>query len=170
MTHRFRTAAIILVVILTMAGFALIVRQQLSNQASQPAANALEMDEESVAGAKGAVIDFLTALHDKRYAEAETFYGSDYGLLWNWNPTVESSDHAALWKNGCEMNGLVCLEIRNLAVAEHPDAKTYVVNVWLSNADKTEFTTEFGQTMFPFTVAKLDNGKFEVQTMPPYQE
>jgi len=118
---------------------------------------------------KGVIIDFLGSLHDKDYSKAVTAFGGDYTILRNWNPDIAPTDLADLWKNGCELNGLECLEIRNLAFASQPDSDTINYNVWFSNADKiTEFKDpQSGASFFKFTVKRID-GKLLVITPPVY--
>jgi hypothetical protein len=119
--------------------------------------------------AKGVLIDFLASLHDKNYAKAASVYGGDYSTLKYWNPVVNPDDVTMLWQHGCELNGLQCLEIRNLAFASQPDTDAFVFQVWFSNPDKiTEFKSASGATSFPFTVIKDKSGKFLVENMPVY--
>ncbi|MBI2473461.1 hypothetical protein HYV70_02835 [Candidatus Uhrbacteria bacterium] len=142
------------------------------NSLVQESLNQADIDK-----AKEAVIIFLSSLHDKQYEEASYYYGSDYTQLQDWNPTINKTDYAQLWKNGCEINGLNCLEIRSLEAGQKDDA--YIVYVWFSNEDGSEFRIntpdgsspeETSQNVFPFTVTKSEDGSFKVQTMPPYTQ
>src|SRR5690348_10767908 len=63
--------------------------------------------------AQGALIKFLGSLYEKDYAQAASAFGGDYTQLRYWNPRINPTDTTSLWKNGCEVNGLNCLEIRN---------------------------------------------------------
>ena len=132
-------------------------------------------DQANIDNAQSALIAFLSKLHDKQYEEVSLYYGSNYDQLREWNPTVDKNDYAELWKNGCEQNGLNCLEIRNLEM-EQKDG-TYIANVWFYGADGTEFristpddssTEKTSQNVFSFTITKSENDSFKVQTMPPY--
>jgi hypothetical protein len=127
----------------------------------------VEPNDQSIG--KEAIIDFLASLHDKDYSKAVIAFGGDYGELRNWNPDIAPTDLAALWKAGCELNGLQCLEIRNLAFASQPDSDTIIYNIWFSNPDKiTEFKDpQSGATFFKFTVKRID-GKLLVITPPVY--
>jgi len=133
-------------------------------------------DEADINKAKEAAINFLSKLHEKQYEEASRYYGSDYDQLREWNPSINQDDYKELWKNGCEINGLNCLEIRNLEGGRQEDG-TYIVYVWFSNEDGTEFLIntsegsspeETSQNVFAFTVTQSEDGSFKVQTMPPY--
>ena len=132
-------------------------------------------NQTDIDNAKNAVILFLSNLYEKHYEEASQYYGSDYDQLREWNPTIDQNDYKELWKNGCEINGLNCLEIRNLEARQKDGL--YTVYVWFSNKDGSEFRSntpdgsspeESSQNVFPFTVTKSEDGSFKVQTMPPY--
>lgn len=125
--------------------------------------------------AKAALIQFLSSLYEKNYAAATAYYGGDYSQLQDWNPSVDPQDYPTLWKNGCEMNGLHCLEIRNLTLASQPDANTFNFIVWFTNADGvTEFSVQPQGARepvneFTFTVTR-DGDQYFVETMPVYTE
>ncbi len=119
--------------------------------------------------AEGALITFLNSLYEKDYKAAATVYGGDYDQLRDWNPDVDPTDLALLWKGGCEQNGLNCMEIRNTDFASQPDKNTFLFNVWFNNQDRiSEFTLRDGTSMFSFTVIKTDQEKYLVMTMPVY--
>lgn len=125
--------------------------------------------------AKATLVQFLGALYDKDYAAAVASYGGDYSQLQDWNPTVDPQDYPTLWKNGCEMNGLNCLEIRNLTLASQSDANTFNFIVWFTNPDDiTEFSVQpegalEPQNEFTFIVTR-DDDQYQVETMPVYTE
>ena len=121
--------------------------------------------------AKEAVVSFLMALYRKDYAPAANLYQGSYEQLHDWNPLVPATDRINLLKAGCERNGLVCYEPRNIVFASRPNENTFNFNVWLSNPDKvTEFKHKNGQSMFVFTAKKVAPNKFVVETLPPYTE
>ena len=154
-------------------GFAIQPPQSITDQSSNMIQGMTPEEQEAV-DAKGTLIQFLLSLHEGRYADADKLYRGSYDLLLSWN-AVDPKDHVQLWKNGCEMNGLNCLEIRNLDIADHPNAETYMINVWFSNNDGSEFSIPAlnadpnipPQNMFLFMVTKTKTG-FKVETMPPY--
>ena len=122
--------------------------------------------------AKATLIQFLDALHQKNYDAAIAYYGGDYDQLRDWNPTVEPENYPMLWKNGCEMNGLNCLEVRNLTLESQSD-DTFNFIVWFTNADGvTEFSVQpmgapEAQNEFMFTVTR-DGDQYRVETVPVY--
>lgn len=135
-------------------------------------------DQAGIAEAAASLLRFLSDLHDQKYAEAACSYGSDYDVLRDWNPSVKPDDLAALWRNGCEKNGLRCLKVRQAALTDHAKGDTYVFSVSFSNPDGSEFARgpccgqpagqEPPQTAFPFTVTKSLQGEYKIQTMPVY--
>ncbi|HBK33789.1 TPA: hypothetical protein DEP34_03200 [Candidatus Uhrbacteria bacterium] len=119
--------------------------------------------------AEGVLITFLDSLYEKDYDAATAVYGGDYDQLRDWNPDVEPTDLALLWKRGCEQNGLQCMEIRNTDFASQPDKNMFFFNVWFNNPDRiSEFTQLGGTSMFSFAVIKTDQKKYLVITMPVY--
>lgn len=123
--------------------------------------------------AKVVLVEFLNALHEKNYEAAMMYYGGDYAQLQDWNPAIDPSDREALWKNGCEVNGLNCLAVRNLALESQPDENTFNFIVWFTNPDGvTEFSAQpmgvsEAQNEFSFTVTRNDD-QYRVETMPVY--
>lgn len=61
--------------------------------------------------AEKALTGFFQALADGNYRAAAELYGGDYEALRSMNPTISAGDHAALWRAGCELNGLQCLPV-----------------------------------------------------------
>jgi len=55
---------------------------------------------------------FFNRLAAGQYAAAATLYGGSYETLVGFNPDIDPVDVAALWRHGCEMNGLQCLLVR----------------------------------------------------------
>ncbi len=63
--------------------------------------------------ARNTLINFLTMLHTKKYADAVPLYGGDYEELKLFNPEIDSADHAALWTWACDNQLLQCLEVHS---------------------------------------------------------
>lgn len=121
--------------------------------------------------------EFFTLLHEKNYEAAVPLYGGEYVILQGWNPDIDPSDYAALWKNACELNGLRCLEVRS-STLQHQEGDTYIFQVEFSNldgglfvlgpccgADETEMPPV---SQFEYTVVRNSEGKFVVMNTPPY--
>ncbi len=68
--------------------------------------------------AEQAAVAFFEHLSAGRYAKAAGMYAGDYSTLVSNNPQISPDDHTALWKNGCEINGLQCLPIYRIISAE----------------------------------------------------
>ena len=59
------------------------------------------------------LVNFLTLLHNGKYAEAAPLYGGDYEALQVFNPEIDPADKAALWTWACDNQLLQCLEVRS---------------------------------------------------------
>jgi hypothetical protein len=88
--------------------------------------------------AQHVLIDFLTLLHTKNYAEANLLYGGEYESLQVFNPEIDPNDHMALWTWVCENKLLLCLEVRS-AELTHQEGDTYVFQVEFTNPDGSQF-------------------------------
>lgn len=127
--------------------------------------------------AQAALIQFFDLLNTKQYAEADSLYGGDYEQLQVYNPSVDPSDHAALWSWACEKAGLQCLKVRT-ATFKSLLGDTYVFQVEFSNADGTLFVlgpccgadeTEMPPvSLFDYRVSRTGDGTFRVMDLPPY--
>ncbi len=127
--------------------------------------------------ASQALGEFFTLLHVKNYGAAVPLYGGEYVTLQEWNPDIDSSDYAALWKNACELNGLQCLEVRS-AKMQNQEGNTFVFQVEFSNPDGSLFVlgpccgadeTEMPPvSQFEYTVVRNSRGTLVVMNTPPY--
>ena len=139
---------------------------------SQPAEPVSEADE-----ARNVLVDFLRSLNTGNYERAVTLYGGEYDALQVFNPTLDPSDHLALWTWVCENQLLQCLELRS-ATLQHQEDNTYVFQVEFTNPDGSLFVlgpccganeTEMPPVSeFEYTVTKNADGKFVVMNTPPY--
>lgn len=68
--------------------------------------------------AEQTAVAFFKHLSEKRYEQAAEMFGGDYTVLTSLTPLVSPDDHAALWKNGCEISGLQCLPIYRIIKTE----------------------------------------------------
>jgi len=123
------------------------------------------------------LIDFLTLLHTKKYADAVPLYSGDYEQLKVFNTEIDPTDHIALWMWACERQLLQCLEVRSVAF-EQLVGDSYIFQVEFSNPDGSLFVlgpccgsneTEMPPvSQFEYTVTRNTDGKFVVMNMPPY--
>ena len=124
-----------------------------------------------------ALVNFLTQLHTKNYAEAVPLYGGEYEQLYVFNPEIDPNDKVALWTWACDNQLLQCLEVRSTIFKElvgdsysfqvefnNPDGSLFVLGP-CCGANETE-TPPVSQ--FEFTVSRNSEGKFLVVNMPPY--
>ncbi len=121
------------------------------------------------------LIDFFDRLHAGDYEQAAELYGGSYETLIYWNPTIPAEDHLALWKNGCEINGMVCLKVHQAILQEQSAPGEFQFIVEFENEDGTRFTlgpccgaseTEMPPKWeFPYTVKRVGD-QFLVMDLP----
>lgn len=126
--------------------------------------------------AKQALITYFNLLETKQYSAAATYHGSGYEILQSWNPDINPDDRVALLKNGCEVNGWQCLEIKNILDERHVSQSEFRFLVQFEKSEwstdtETVFTQEsYNQekkTDFEYIVKKTDD-HFIVMTPPIY--
>lgn len=127
--------------------------------------------------AREALTTYFSLLHAGHYGEAVHYYGGDYDILRDWNPTVAEDDHVTLFQQGCTINGLRCLRIRTIVREEQVSPTEFKFTVEFMNDDETPFvrdpccdateTKEPPQSQFVFTVRKVDS-RFLVEDLPVY--
>ena len=123
------------------------------------------------------LVNLLTRLHTKDYAEAVPLYGGEYEQLQVFNPEIDPNDKLALWTWVCDNQLLQCLEVRSVTFKEQV-GDSYIFQVEFNNADGSLFVlgaccganeTEMPPvSQFEFRVARTADGKFVVMNTPPY--
>jgi hypothetical protein len=120
---------------------------------------------------------FFSELATGNYAEAATLYGGSYEVLADQNPDLNLDDHAALWNNGCTINGFQCLTIRTINFNELNDSGEYIFTVEFNDPDGNIFVLEPccgespttpPQFQFEYRVIQDGYGKFKVLDLPVY--
>ena len=169
--------------------FALVVLLLISactaRQVTQPSAtaagpeNTLEPTSlpSTMAEAHDVIVNFLTLLNAKQYADAAPLYGGEYEQLQIFNSEIDSADHVALWASACDNQLLQCLAVRSITFKELR-GDSYVFQVEFSNldgglfvlgpccgADETEMPPV---SQFEYTVSRNADMKFVVMNTPPY--
>jgi len=122
--------------------------------------------------------DFLQSLHNGDYDKAVQLYGGSYETMIGHNPSIDPSDHTALLKTACATNGAQCLWVKSASLDKQISKTEFVFSVDFVNDDGTLFvlgpccdgntTDVLTQSVFFFTVMKVDKNKFYVMDMPPY--
>jgi hypothetical protein len=150
------------------------VAQPIDPIPTQPAPTSLPS---TASEAHDVLIDFLTLLHTKNYAEAVSLYGGDYEALQVFNPEIDLDDRVVLWAWACDNQLLQCLEVRSATFKELV-GDSYIFQVEFSNSDGSLFVlgpccganeTEMPPvSQFEFTVSRNANGRFVVMNTPPY--
>jgi hypothetical protein len=123
------------------------------------------------------LFDFFEYLNTGRYEEADLLYGGTYEMLSEFAPSLDANDHAALWRNGCQISGLQCLLVRSAQYLEQTD-DILVFNVEFKNADGTLFVRRPccgadeaqmpSASQFAYRVQKTPEGKYLVLDLPVY--
>jgi hypothetical protein len=129
----------------------------------------IDVDPSPYLFAQEALLTYFSLLHEQNYAEAANFYGGSYDLLRDWNPTIDPNDYAALFENGCTINGLMCLQVLNFVEEQvSPDEFKFIVE--FMNEDGSLFVSgpeTAPQSQFTYIVQKVD-GRFLIQDLPIY--
>ena len=130
-----------------------------------------------MAEAHDTLVNFLTLLHARKYAEAVPLYGGEYKPLQVFNPQIDPEDHVALWTWACDNLLLQCLEVRS-ATFKELRGDSYIFQVEFSNPDGSLFVlgpccgaseTEMPPvSQFEYTVSRNADHKYVVMTPPPY--
>ena len=123
-----------------------------------------------LAQAREVLLTYFSLLHDQRYEEASYLYGGSYDPLTDWNPSVDPYDYAALFRSGCTINGLMCLEVGTVAQEEEVSPHEFKFVVEFMNEDGSVFVSGHEtspQSQFTYTVKKVEFG-FLVQDLPVY--
>ena len=130
------------------------------------------------AEASQALQTFFDDLNRGDYEAAVSLYGGSYDWLSSMNPDIDSSDHVALFSQGCQFNGFVCMRTLSIKFDSQPSANEFVFVVQFQNADGTLFvqgpccgedeTTSPPVSEFKYTVTRTESGTYQVMEMPPY--
>lgn len=127
--------------------------------------------------AQEVLVNFLTLLHAKKYADAFPLYAGEYEQLHVFNPEINPADHLALWTWACDNQLLQCLEVRSTTFKDLR-GDSYIFQVEFNNSDGSLFVlgpccganeTEMPPiAQFEYTVSRNADGKFVVMNTPPY--
>jgi hypothetical protein len=163
----------LLVICLVMALIAGCQNEQSNVSTTGPAEST---SEQELAGETA--ILFFDYLRSGRYDDAAGLYGGSYEVLQGWNPSVEPADFTTLWRNGCSINGLNCLNTRSVQVAEQTATGEFVFLVEFSTREGELFvlgpccganeTEQPPVSVWPIRVAKGTDNQYRVMDMPSY--
>ena len=142
-----------------------------------PSGNSDQESTPEVSAGK-ALTDFFKLLHDGKYDQAAILYGGSYEMLQGYNPDLDTEDYAGLLKGGCELNGLMCLEVLNIMSIQTINEHEFSFEIELANPDGSQFvlgpccgaTEEEMPPQSSFTVGVVcqEDGTCLVMDLPPY--
>jgi len=89
--------------------------------------------------AEAAVVAFFDHLSKGEYEQAAALYGADYQPLTYLNPNIPQEEHAALWRNACEINGYQCLPVLRVIKTEKFSLNEYMLTVEFRDANGQAF-------------------------------
>ena len=128
--------------------------------------------------AQQTLVAFLDNLYKANYNAAAQSYGGTYEIMIEHNPGIDTSDHAALLKNACKINGAQCLGVSKVDLDQKISETEYAFKVQFLNSNGSVFvrgpccganeTDSPSEYTFIFRVIKNTEGKFLVMDMPPY--
>lgn len=140
--------------------------------------NQTETSLEGSKKARSALTTFFQLLNQREYEQATELYGGDYQGLRDSNPLLGPQDYVALLTNGCEINGLQCLQVKRIVNEQVVSRAEYHFTVEFLNKDDTLFVrspccggsaTDFPpESQFSYTVIRNCAGKFLVIELPVY--
>jgi hypothetical protein len=135
-------------------------------------------DEFRIETAKDVLMTFFKLLHEGKYSRAENYYGGDYEVMWDLNPSIAPDDHTALFRNACTVNGAQCLEIRKITFQNQPSPAEFRFFVEFSNEDGSLYSRDpccgdddpnhVDQTEFIYTVRLECTGNYKVLELPVF--
>ena len=137
----------------------------------------LSSDEPEVR-ARQVLLGYFQALNQGNYAQAVAYYGGDYEVLTDNNPTIPSEEHPALFQAACRMNGFQCfLPINRIVDVQQTAPGEYQFLVEFKDPNGGVFEqgpccgadpdSQPPVSLFSFAV-KEEKGKFLVQDLPVY--
>jgi hypothetical protein len=138
---------------------------------------ACKIDNSDHGQARQTLITFFDKLSEGDYDEAVQLFGGSYEVLESMNPEVDPQDRAMLWRNGCQINGLQCLDIRRADFVERNDEGAYIFSVEFNIPDLNLFVREgccdTGRApppdfRFEYRVILGSDGVYRVLDMPIY--
>jgi len=158
-------------------GLALLSLLLLSGCLGQsPEKPAVPPDE--AAQAEAAARDFYAALHQGDYQNAVELYGGSYDVLTGMNPDLDPEDRSGLLAQGCEFNGLVCLEMGEVLAVERTGEGEYTFTVQFLLDDREVFvlgpccgedeTSMPPVSGFQVRAARDGSKEFKALDLPPY--
>ena len=129
-----------------------------------------------VGHARDTLLEYFEALHAGEHQRVVELYGGSYELLQEWNPNVDPEDHELLFWYACNVNGLVCLQIKDI-VREDRVGDGFVLTVEFQQNNGELFVlgpccgaSDEGnpsQSQFDFMVRKME-GRYKVLDLPVY--
>ena len=126
--------------------------------------------------AERALIRFFDLLSNEAYPAAAELYGGSYETLQAFNPDLDPNNHEALWRNGCQVNGLQCRPVYSVTLIEHKPPGEYVFIVEFTDSEGNRLVIEgcCGETVSPpisrfeYRVVNLGDQQYRILDPPVY--
>ncbi len=89
--------------------------------------------------ARQVMTQFFADLNNAQYEDAALHYGGSYEELQYFNPDVDAADKVTLLKAGCEVNGLLCMQLMTAEQVSVEGGLIFHFKVSYRAPDGTEF-------------------------------
>lgn len=133
---------------------------------------------DEAAQAEVAARDFYEALHQGDYQTAVDLYGGSYDVLTGMNSDLDPENRSGLLAQGCEVNGLVCMQMGEVLSAERSGEGEYTFTVQFLRDDGEVFvlgpccgedeTSMPPVSEFQVRAARDGSKEFKALDLPPY--
>jgi hypothetical protein len=171
--------ALTLTVVVIVTATSIVAAAQESTEVSpREDLGTISASDSLLAQARSVLVRWLELLSADRFAEAVELYGGDYGVLEYWNPPLAPQDYEGLLHNGCKINGLQCLPVKEIVQVAASGDSGFAFTVKLGNDDGSTLVIgpccgasaedEPPDSLFVFWVRPHEGGRFVVESLPPY--
>jgi len=128
--------------------------------------------------ARNTLIHFFADLNNAEFQNAVLHYGGSYEELQYFNPAMDTADKPALFKAGCEVNGLQCMQLMTAEQVSVEDGLIFHYKVSFRAPGGSEFVlgpccgaseTEMPPVRYFDVTVVCDTADFcRVMDLPPY--
>ena len=98
-----------------------------------------DVPEANLDSAETALANFFQYLSSGEYDKAAAVFGGSYDGLQSLNPSLSPDDHAALWQNGCALNGYQCLPLLRVVSRQRLSETEFLFMIQFKGKDGKAF-------------------------------